>query len=164
MGGLPHVIRATLRAESNREKAVPANRMARFEIFIGTWNTTGEVLETEAGPAGILSATDTYRWLPGKHFIVHDVDARFDKSPTRSMEVMGFDASKRQYFATSYDDQGASEDFVVALDGRRWSIHGKTVRFSGSFDVRKNRLRGLWELKGGKAGWQPWIELELIRA
>jgi hypothetical protein len=59
--------------------------MARFELFIGVWNTTGEVLATEANPAGALVATDTYRWLAGKHFIVHDVDARFDGKPTRSM-------------------------------------------------------------------------------
>ena len=45
---------------------MPANRMSRFEVFIGTWNTTGEVLETEAGPADTLFATDTYRWLPGR--------------------------------------------------------------------------------------------------
>ena len=143
---------------------MPANRMSKFEIFIGTWNTTGEVLETEAGPAGVLSATDTYRWLPGKHFIAHDVDARFDGRPTRSMEVIGFDSSKKQYFARSFDDQGSTEAFVVALDGRRWSISGKTVRFKGGFDIRKQRLTGLWEVKGSKAGWQPWIKLELVRA
>jgi Protein of unknown function (DUF1579) len=143
---------------------MPANRMTKFEVFIGTWNTTGEVLETEASPAGILSATDTYRWLPGHHFIVHDVDARFDSQPTRSMEVMGYDASKKQYFTRSFDDQGSTEAFVVALDGRRWSISGKTVRFKGSFDAQKKRLTGLWELKGSKAGWQPWIKLELVRA
>ena len=142
---------------------MPANRMSKYEVFIGTWNTTGEVLEREAGPAGTLFATDTYRWLPGKHFIVHDVDARFDSKPTRSMEVMGFDASKKQYFARSFDDQGATEVFVVSLNGRRWSISGKTVRFSGGFNTRKNRLRGLWELRGSKAGWQPWINLELVR-
>jgi hypothetical protein len=142
---------------------MPANRMSMFEVFIGVWNTTGDVLETEAGPAGTLSATDTYRWLPGKYFVVHDVDARFDGRPTRSTEVMGFDASKQQYFARSYDDQGSVEDFVVALDGRRWSISGKTVRFSGSFDAQKNHLRGLWEIGGSKLGWQPWIKLELTR-
>jgi hypothetical protein len=143
---------------------MPANRMSKFEVFIGTWNTSGEVLDTEASPAGVLSATDTYRWLPGKHFIVHDVDARFDGKPTRSMEVMGFDSSKRHHFARSFDDQGSTEAFVVSLNGRRWSISGKTVRFKGSFDMQKNRLTGLWELKGSKAGWQPWIKLELVRA
>ena len=141
-----------------------ANRMSKLEVFIGTWNTTGEVLETGANPAGNLVATDTYRWLPGRHFIVHDVDARFDGSPTRSMEVMGFDTSKKQFFARSYDDQGSTEAFVVALDGRRWTIKGKTARFSGSFDSQKNRLTGLWELKVATAGWQPWIKLELVRA
>lgn len=38
-----------------------ANRMAKFEVFIGTWNTTGRVLETESNPAGDLIGTDTYR-------------------------------------------------------------------------------------------------------
>lgn len=140
------------------------NRMAKFEIFIGIWNTTGEVLETESNPAGILTATDTYRWLPGKHFIVHDVDARFDGKPTRSMEVMGFDPSKKKHFTHSFDDQGSAEEFVVSLNGRRWDISGETVRFKGSFDAQKNHLTGLWELKGNKAGWQPWIKLELVRA
>ncbi len=139
------------------------SRMSKFEIFIGTWNTSGEVLETEAGPTGTLAATDTYRWLPGKHFIVHDVDARFGSQPTRSMEVIGFDALKQQYFARSFDDQGSTEVFVVALNGLHWSIDGKTVRFNGSFDAQKTRLGGLWELKGKKAGWQPWIKLELVR-
>ena len=50
--------------------------MARFDLFIGVWNTTGEVLATEASAAGALVATDTYRWLPGKHFIVHDLAFR----------------------------------------------------------------------------------------
>lgn len=143
---------------------MPANKMSRLEVFIGTWNTTGEVLETESGPMGLLSATDSYRWLPGKQFIVHDADARFGSQPARSMEVMGFDASKQQYFTRSFDDQGTTEAFVVALEGRRWTIRGKNVRFDGSFNPRKNRLSGLWELKGRRSGWQPWIKLELVRA
>jgi hypothetical protein len=143
---------------------MPANRMSRFEVFIGVWNTTGEVLETAAGPAGTLTATDTYRWLPGRHFLLHDVDARFGPRPTRSMEVIGFDAKKKQHFARSFDDQGTTEAFVVALDGRRWSIDGESVRFKGSFDSRKNRLAGLWELKGKASRWQAWMRIELVRA
>jgi hypothetical protein len=80
--------------------------MSRFEVFIGTWNTTGEVLATGEAPGTMLSATDTYRWLPGKHFIAHDVDARLGSTPTRSMEVMGYDLGKKKYLARSYDDQG----------------------------------------------------------
>lgn len=140
------------------------NRMSRLEVFIGTWNTTGEVLETEGAPATRLSATDTYRWLPGKHFIAHEADARFGDSPTRSLEVIGYDRAARKYFARSYDDQGTTEGFEVSLRGKKWSITGESVRFSGKFDADNSQLTGLWELKGKKAGWQPWIRLKLVRA
>ena len=140
------------------------HRMSRLEVFIGTWNTTGEVLETEGAPATRLSATDTYRWLPGKHFIAHEADARFGDSPTRSLEVIGYDRAARKYFARSYDDQGTTEGFEVSLRGKKWSITGESVRFSGKFDADNSQLTGLWELKGKKAGWQPWIRLKLVRA
>jgi uncharacterized protein DUF1579 len=143
---------------------MPINRMSRFEIFIGTWNTTGEVLATDDAPAAVLSATDTYRWLPGRQFIVHDVDARFGQAVSRSMEVMGYDKQAKKYFARSYDDQGVSEVFDIVLSGKKWSIFGATVRFNGKFDSRGNKLVGLWEMKSKKSGWQPWIELALVRA
>jgi hypothetical protein len=143
---------------------MPVNRMSRLEILIGTWNTTGKVLETEAASATTLSATDTYRWLPGKHFIAHDADARFGEDPARSMEVIGYDLKSKKYLARSYDDQGASELFEVALKGKKWSIVGESVRFNGKFDAKNNKLTGLWELKSKKAGWQPWIKLMLVRA
>ena len=139
------------------------DRMARFGIFVGTWNTTGEVLETNSAPAAKLSATDTYRWLPGKHFIVHEADARFGEDPSRSMEVIGYDHASKKYLARSYDDQGVSEVFEVALKGSSWRIKGDTARFSGKFDARQLKLTGLWELKDKKVGWQPWIKLRLAR-
>ena len=139
-------------------------KMARFEIFIGTWNTTGEVLAIDEAPATTLSATDTYRWLPGKHFIAHDVDARFGDNPTRSMEVIGYDTAKKKYMARSYDDRGVSDEFVVMLKDKRWNIIGETVRFSGKFDATGDTLTGLWEMKSKKSGWQPWIRLRLARA
>ena len=143
---------------------MPANLMSRFGFFFGVWNTTGEVLATNAGPAGKLIATDTYRWLPGRQFIVHDVDARFDGKPTRSMEVMGFDSGSKKYFARSFDDQGVTEAFDIELTGRRWTIAGRAVRFAGSFNPERNRLNGLWELKTSRRTWQPWIRLELVRS
>jgi len=141
----------------------PRNRMSRYAVFIGVWNTRGNVLETEQAPAGTLTATDTYRWLPGGQFIVHDVDARFGDEPSRSMEVIGYDAARRKHIARSYDDKGSSEEFVVQLRGRRWTITGDTMRFDGRFSADGDTLTGLWELKGSRR-WQPWIELELVRA
>lgn len=141
---------------------MPSNHLSAYARFIGVWNTTGEVLGTDASPAGRLVATDTYRWLPGAQFIVHDVDARFDGKPTRSMEVIGYDRDRRRHFAQSFDDQGVTERFTVSLHGRRWNILGAKVRFRGGFSAGNDRLTGLWELRGARH-WQPWINLELVR-
>jgi len=140
------------------------NNMAKFDIFIGTWNTQGEVFSIADAPATSLSATDTYRWLPGKHFIVHDVDARFGAQVSRSMEVMGYDLQRRRYVSRSYDDQGISESFELELNRRRWRIFGQSVRFDGSFNAPGDKLSGTWEMKTSKSKWQPWIEIELTRA
>jgi len=141
-----------------------ATKMSRLAVFIGTWNTSGEVLETETSPAGAMSATDSYRWLAGQHFIVHDADARFGTQPVRSMEVIGYDRATGKHVARSYDDQGVSEVFDVALRGKKWSIWGAKVRFNGRFNADNTQLMGLWEMKGKRAGWQPWIRLTLARA
>lgn len=143
---------------------MPTHRMSRMDVFIGIWNTTGEVLETEDAPATTMTATDTYRWLPGRHFIAHDADARFGDRPARSMEVIGYEPASRKYVARSYDDQGVSEVYEVALKGRTWRIVGDSVRFRGRFNQDRSELTGLWELKGKTAGWQPWIRLRLVRA
>jgi hypothetical protein len=138
--------------------------MTRFEIFIGTWNTSGNVLAVGESPATTLSATDIYRWLPGKRFIVHEVDARFGHDVSRSIEIMGYDLQQRKYLSRSYDDQGTSEVFDIELRRRQWRILGQSVRFSGHFDAEGTELTGLWEMKASKRSWKPWIELRLVRA
>lgn len=143
---------------------MPASRMSKYEVFIGTWNTTGRVFAVNGSPETTLSATDSYRWLPGKFFIVHEVDARFGARATRSMEVMGYDSARRAHYARSFDDQGASEIFDVELSRRKWKITGESVRFAGQFDTQGNTLTGTWEMKSKRSVWQPWIELRLQRA
>ena len=140
------------------------SRMKRFEIFIGVWNTTGNVFAIEDSPSTVLSATDTYRWLPGEQFIVHEVDARFGNEVSRSMEIMGYDVNHRRYVSRSFDDRGISETFEIDLQRRSWRILGESVRFKGSFNSVGSKLSGLWEMKTSKRRWSPWIELQLNRA
>ena len=143
---------------------MPKTNMARFEVFIGTWNTTGNVFAIGEAERNDLVATDTYLWIPGRHFILHQVDARFGDTVSRSMEVMGYNSKRKRHFSRSYDDQGASEEFILELRGRRWAITGANVRFNGSFDAGRNRLAGLWEMKIPTGRWRPWIDLLLERA
>ena len=141
-----------------------SRKMARLAALIGVWNTTGVVLETAASPATTLAGSDTYRWLPGEYFMVHEVDVCFGTTPSRSMEVIGHDASSDGYMAHSYNDQGTIEQSEFALHGHQLRITAPTARFLGTFNAAGNELTGLWELHAPQTGWQPWIELKLVRA
>lgn len=143
---------------------MPSRSMSRFEVFIGLWNTSGDVLATDAGRAGQLFATDQYEWLPGRHFVLHRADARFDSMVNRSVEIIGVDQKTKKPAAWSFDDQGSRASFDVELRGKRWRIVGDSVRFDGRFSADGSRLTGLWEANGPKSGWQPWIHLLLERA
>lgn len=143
---------------------MPANRMSKYEVFIGTWNTTGRVFPVHGSPETTLSATDSYRWLPGRFFIVHEVDARFGAKAARSTEIMGYDHARKTHYARSFDDQGASELFDIELSRRKWTITGASVRFAGQFDAQADTLTGMWEMKSKRSVWEPWIELRLERA
>lgn len=147
-----------------KESLLSQNAMRRFELFIGIWNTRGQVFETKSGPATTLTATDVYRWLPGNHFIIHEADARFGANVSRSVEIVSYDAKKKQHVSVSFNDAGDVEHFEVELRGYHWRIRGKLVRFDGNFNKAGTRLVGLWELRSKGAGWQPWIDLQLDRA
>lgn len=138
--------------------------MRPYDIFLGIWNTTGDVLETDAAPATTLFATDIYRWLPGGHFLLHEVDARFGDQVFRALEIVPYDAATQAHIARSYDDRGSIEDFTVELTGRNWHITGKNTRFNGQFTSDSCTLTGLWELQTGSGCWQDWIKLRLQKA
>lgn len=135
-----------------------------LEKFVGVWNTTGTLLATKDAPALKLVATDTYEWLPGGYFLLHRVDARIGEQVSRSIEIVGWDAERGTLMSRSYDDQGASDEFVCVLDGRRWMIVGESMRFDGAFSEGERRLSGTWELRGPDGQWSPWMDIELNRA
>lgn len=138
--------------------------MNDLDILAGTWNTAGDLLATPTSPTLRLVATDTYRWLPGKHFLLHDVDARLGEHVTRSLEVIGLNGAGGGYATRSYDDQGGIEDFMATLIGRRWQIFGETVRFDGGFSENGAVLSGTWEQRAPGAEWARWMTIELRRA
>lgn len=135
-----------------------------LERFVGTWNTTGEIRADDEQEAGVLVATDRYEWLPGKHFMLHTVDARMDGEVHRSIEIIGYDPARKSCVARSNDDSGASDEFLCTMDGRSWRISGETMRFAGAFAADDETMSGTWEQRGPDGDWASWMDITLTRA
>ena len=142
----------------------PRAELRALDVFVGVWNTTGTLHASAESPAAQLVATDSYEWLPGRHFLLHRVDARIGDTVSRSIEIVEWNAERGSLLSRSYDDQGATDEFTCSLEGQRWQITGKKLRFRGRFSDDERRLSGLWEMLGDNEQWSPWMDIELNRA
>jgi hypothetical protein len=141
----------------------PTNAVAALEPFVGVWDTNGTILDADGKPAGELKATDTYEWFPGGFFLIHQVDGHMGDAEVKALEVIGAGAREHSCVARSYDNAGQSEEYEVALSGRKWTIDGKTQRFRGQLTDDLRTLEGQWELTEDGSTWRPWMRIRLIK-
>jgi hypothetical protein len=138
----------------------PAAAVLNLEPFVGTWDTSGTILDADGSAGAELRATDTYEWFPGNFFLVHHVHGKLGEVEVRTLEVIGA-GDGDSCVARSFDNAGQSGEYIVALRHRSWSIEGKTERFRGSFSEDFRTLEGLWEAAEDGMTWRPWMNITL---
>jgi hypothetical protein len=47
-------------AQVSQQTSTPDSTLKRLNVFVGKWNTEGQIQESPFGPAGKLIGTDTY--------------------------------------------------------------------------------------------------------
>lgn len=140
----------------------PSPQHERLDVFAGIWRTRIAMLDEKETETELFAATDTYRWLPGRHFLLHDVDAMMAGQPVASLEIIAADPVSGQYATRNYDNSGVVSDYTAALVGRNWSIDGEAERFRGSLSEDMRTLSGRWERRAGNT-WLPWMDVTLTR-
>ncbi|GKU76599.1 DUF1579 family protein [Paenibacillus sp. L3-i20] len=141
----------------------PDPALTRLNVFIGKWNTEGQIKVSPSGPAAKLKATDTYEWLPGGFFLIHHVDGYMGDEEVKTVEIIGYDTISQTYFTHSYDNRGNVGTYQANLLDAVWTITGKSERFTGMFSDDSNTLAGSWELSGDDGIWVPWMDIKLTK-
>jgi hypothetical protein len=140
----------------------PNAALARLNALAGHWSTRIVMLDDHGAEAEEFFATDIYRWMPGRHFLVHDVEAHMGGEPVRSMEIIGMATDGDSYVTRNYDNAGQVSDYTAALEGRQWRIDGATERFRGDIAGDGNTVSGLWQRHDADR-WLDWMRVTLTR-
>jgi hypothetical protein len=93
-------------------------------MFLGKWTQVGEAQASPYGPAGKLTSTDTYEWLPGGFFMLHRWEARQGAVESKGTEILGYDARNRVYRSHVFDNFGNSASYKFTLQGNTWTVTG----------------------------------------
>jgi hypothetical protein len=139
---------------------VDVNR-ERIGVLAGIWRTEGRTRD-----GALVDATDSYAWLPGRHALLHRVDARVGDVVVEGAELIGWDPERQAYVAQYFGTDGANryEAHIRELSGVTvWRMCSERERFMGAISDDGTTIEGHWERRDGDAGWRPWMDVTLIR-
>jgi hypothetical protein len=149
-----------------------------LDALVGRWRTDGHVVDQ---PDVRIAGTDTYRWLQGGKFLVHDVDVVVGDRPVRALELIGeHDDATGTWTACAFDDAGEVTTMRAAVDGhgvltltggaevasaapQPGSGGARTVRATLTVAEDRTRMRAIWELSDDGAAWRPWMDVGFTR-
>jgi hypothetical protein len=118
------LVPATVAAQTPAPAPKPGPEQQRLEIYLGKWTQVGEAQASPYGPAGKLTSTDTYEWLPGGFFMLHRWEARQGAVEFKATEILGYDARKRVYTSHFFDNFGNSGSYKTTVQGNTWTTTG----------------------------------------
>jgi len=81
----------------------------------------------------------------------------------KAIEVIGHDASSRNYSMHSFDNNGNYDLLQAKVHDNKWTFAGKSIRFTGMFSDNGNTITGRWEKAADGSNWLPWMEMRLTR-
>jgi hypothetical protein len=134
-----------------------------LDMFAGKWKTEGTVKASGDKPELKVSGTDTYRWLDGGFFLIHEVDVLMGNEKNVTIEIIAYDEAESSYTMHSYDNKGNSGRMKGSFDNGTWRFQGDTLRFKGKFSEDGKTLSGIWERQDDGKNWLHLMDIKLVK-
>ena len=138
--------------------------LKRLDALVGKWVTELKPLAEPQTDFQIIG-TDTYTWMPGNFFLVHQVDVRMNGEPFQTTEMIGeYDTDQQTYAMRSFDSQGLYQVMHARVDAKGvWTFIGDTTRATLTIAPDKNSMIAHWEQRSDDSDWQPWMDMRFTK-
>jgi hypothetical protein len=137
--------------------------MAELEPLAGgTAYGDGQSVEDPLASAAPWTSDETYTWMPGCRFLLHQWDAAVGRQPFRGTEILGHDEDLG-FFAELFDDQGHHRTYRVAHEGSIWTFSEPATRAAITVAPDGERLDIVWQWKNGGTEWLPLCDRVALR-
>ncbi|HJY45305.1 MAG TPA: hypothetical protein VJ301_11835 [Propionibacteriaceae bacterium] len=142
----------------------PAKHLEPLRPLIGRWRTFGTILDEDGSVAGEISGTDIYTWLPGGHWIVHEVDVRMGEERTQVLELIGGrDDTSGGWQMHAFDTADNPGRMRLTIEGPGLLLlQGTGVRSWLRPEAGPDQMTTLWEREVIDQ-WIPWMDMHFER-
>jgi hypothetical protein len=136
-----------------------------LSFLVGTWDSEGEVIASEAGPAIPMKGTDVYAWVLGGDFLHHKVDVMIGDQRVEVIELIGKgDPDTDEFILYSFDNQANVTEMHATLSDNRLSIYDKNMRSELIVSDDEKTMTAFWERTDDGKEWVPWMEMRFTKS
>ena len=133
--------------------------IASLAPLIGRWATTITMIAPDEQSGEMYRAIDSYRWMPGRRVVMHEVEARMGDQTVNSLEI--YTETDGHVVSRNFDASGDVSDYRAKMSAGVWMVTGQTERFE-STSVAPGHIEGLWQRKDDDQ-WFDWMTVRLER-
>lgn len=136
-------------------------QLSALDAFAGHWKTKGIVYATEHTGELQIKGYDSYYWLKGGHFMIHQADVMIGNDRMQSIEIIRYDAFSGKYLMHYYGTDGGTGKMKAECEGRSWNFYSDSEEFCGKFSEDGRKISGTWKRLLNNE-WVKWMEVELV--
>lgn len=141
----------------------------RLSVFVGRWRAEGEsyaagqIAQDPRASRVAWASDESYEWLPGGFFLLHQWDAMVGSYPFKGTEILGYEERKGGYFTQLFDNAGHHAEYRVTVEGNTWFFTEEATRAAATISDDRDRIMLKWEWRNAGADWLPLCEREARR-
>lgn len=120
----------------------PGPEHQRLGAFVGNWTFTGEMKPGPMGPGGKMTGSDRIQWMPGNFFIERRFDGKGPMGQVSGLEIIGYEAAKKSYVYSFFDNMGAMASGTATASGNTWNFTGTMNMAGKAMQERCNLVLG----------------------
>jgi Protein of unknown function (DUF1579) len=146
----------------------PDPELERLEPLLGTWKTEDHTVDGVFGSGVPVRSTETFRWLEGRCFLVHEYETTFGDQPAqKGVNYWFYDSDAGLFRVIFFSSNGPYSEAGNRYSGRvadgALTLEGP-ARFRHELDD-DGRIRidpdgtftVTWWLRDENGDWQPWM-------
>jgi hypothetical protein len=143
---------------------IPVKHLEPLQAIIGRWRSSGTILDEDGLSVGTIAGTDTYSWLPGGHWVVHEVDVMMGEERTQVLELIGgHDEASGGWQMHAFDTADSPGRMSLTVKGPGLLLlQGNGVRSWFRPQAGPDRMTTLWEREVDDV-WISWMDMRFER-
>ncbi len=137
-----------------------SSELNQLNCFIGTWHAEGTSfgeIQDVNNPKdnGVKWVSDeTYQWLPGNCFVIHNWHAKTGNSVFIGTEIIGYDEKTGKFYTYFFDNNGNHPIYTATVRGNEWNFFEENTRATITVEDQDTIIYN-WEWKHDGSDWLP---------